>query len=266
MFTQWNKVAVVLVGLCLTGGSSSAASRESLPVLSILGKVSIEARSTVVPLGLCEGGNCPQPEKYWSMVVTQDDVQYELDEMFAKGSEKQPETIEVMGTLIRQGTQLMLEAKVNQISEKYAIVSEVQKINLVMDVPPPAQVSRLGRAALWTCMERHQADPQYQVEILPVDDSAITTQYEIQVNLMTAGRKKQVARVSEAAARLEREILTFSGSTTHLEIDLQLDQSSNIFVNVPAELRLWKVVPGPIYQFPIELGAKLECTKGGIIF
>ena len=109
----------------------------------VKGKVSFERRATIVPLGdvqggqesqmMCENAICAKSEPYWVLVILQDKVKYELQEMFNLGSESPPESVLVSGAIIRPGTQITLEGRIQLIAPGYATIRDIRRIDVEMD-------------------------------------------------------------------------------------------------------------------------------------
>jgi hypothetical protein len=121
---------------------SSVSFAEELPLgleTKVVGNAHFERRYTFVPMHsdiLCRGMPCPKSEPYWALVLDNDGVQYEMDHKFNLGEHVSPELIEVLGTVIRPGSRVMLDGQVEPLAENHNIVSHVTRATLVMDMDP----------------------------------------------------------------------------------------------------------------------------------
>ncbi|MEK6706980.1 MAG: hypothetical protein AABZ06_14475 [Bdellovibrionota bacterium] len=95
---------------------------------TVIGKVTFEKRTTIVPLSICEQGQiCPKPQIYWSVMVHSNGVRYEIDEVFGLGNFKAPEYVELTGVVIKPGCQVALVGRVEPITKDYVIVSDIKQ-------------------------------------------------------------------------------------------------------------------------------------------
>ena len=109
----------------------------------VKGKVTFERRATIVPLDdgsqgqnglmMCENTFCSKSEPYWVVIVTQDKVKYEVEEMFNLGSETPPESVLVSGSIIRPGTRITLEGRIQLVTPGYATIRDIRRIDVEMD-------------------------------------------------------------------------------------------------------------------------------------
>ena len=109
----------------------------------VKGKATFERRATIVPLDdgsqgqnglmMCESTFCSKSEPYWVLIVTQDKVKYELEEMFNLGSETPPESVLVSGSIIRPGTRITLEGRIQLVTPGYATIRDIRRIDVEMD-------------------------------------------------------------------------------------------------------------------------------------
>lgn len=101
--------------------------------MEVIGKVSFEKRQTIIPLVICEAEPCLRSEPYWVLILEQDEKRFELGAIFAKGSDNAPESIELLGVLIRPGARIQLEGWVSLLSEKYAVITHPKRVSVLMD-------------------------------------------------------------------------------------------------------------------------------------
>ncbi len=124
--------------LVLASAASSFASQDPMGTpAQVVGNAHFERRYTFVPLHsdiLCRGQPCPKSEPYWALVLENNGVHYEMDHQFSMGKTISPELVEVLGTIIRPGSRVMLDGEVEAISDSYAVVTHVRRAWLVMDM------------------------------------------------------------------------------------------------------------------------------------
>lgn len=99
---------------------------------TIQGKVQFERRMTWVPMAICENEHsCVKSEPYWSMVIQQGNIRYEIDEVFALGNPFCPDALELSGVKIRPGARVSLEGRVEALTQEYHVVSKIEKISVL---------------------------------------------------------------------------------------------------------------------------------------
>jgi hypothetical protein len=101
--------------------------------VAVSGKARFERRNTFVPLVVCEGALCPKPEPYWVLVLDDDGVNYEVDAMFARGSFNPPDSITVVGALIRPGERVEVDGRIHKLGRSYAIVYDIQHAGVISE-------------------------------------------------------------------------------------------------------------------------------------
>lgn len=129
----WNWTVFAGVYLIMSAPAGLALEQSRDDYGSVRGKVAFEPRSTIVPMMICEQKICPKSRPWWAMVIYQDGIQYEMDEQFAIGSETAPESMEIVGAVIRPGSTIVVEGRIEVIVAGYAIISDVRRIDLAMD-------------------------------------------------------------------------------------------------------------------------------------
>ncbi|MBC7692075.1 MAG: hypothetical protein H7222_09915 [Methylotenera sp.] len=156
-WSTWNWVIVVGLFLMISGQSGLATANnlgyahwsldqaQALPEANpevplttratVSGKVTFERRWTIVPMIMCQPQSlpCVKSHPYWVLTVTQDGVKYQLDTVYALGNENAPEAMNVNGALIRQGSQVSLEGRIQLISQGFAVISDLNRVDITMD-------------------------------------------------------------------------------------------------------------------------------------
>ncbi|MGK5082387.1 hypothetical protein WDW37_03700 [Bdellovibrionota bacterium FG-1] len=146
--------------------------------IQIRGTASFEARQTVIPLVYCDDDAkdnafvCPHTQTYWALNIESGGVHYEVDQVFAKGSMAAPQFVELQSVMVRSGARLLVEGRVNALSRGYGILSDLRKVELVMDQPMGLTRKSFGGAESlsfygWTCHSLGAAHPLY-VDVIQV--------------------------------------------------------------------------------------------------
>lgn len=135
-FSMQRVMKLFFVFLFLIGGWGLARA-ESLPSYegSIEGVARLESRSTFVPLGVCtvQKAACPKPERYWVLILEQSGWRVELEHVFARGQDRQPEWVDYRGVAIRPGNRLRVEGWIQPVSEGFAFLSRISGIRFQFD-------------------------------------------------------------------------------------------------------------------------------------
>ena len=130
---MFKKKILVSIVLSMLVSAVSAFASDIIPgwYSSVVGTVSFERRATIIPLVVCKHRPCPTSKVYWSLVVQQNGVRYELAQPFAVGSTTVPEYIEILDTLINPGSKVQLDAYVEPICSDFSIMKDIQHIAIL---------------------------------------------------------------------------------------------------------------------------------------
>jgi hypothetical protein len=233
---------------------------------SITGNAAFEKRSTVVPMALCEGERCPKPEPYWVLVLREGKTRYELSTVFDRGSDTAPESIEVAGIIIRPGSRLFLEGMMHYLTRDYAIITNVHRVSVVMDlvtqVADALPALRNEAYPVWLCPS---ADGTGRIRAEVWNSGRVPGEADYVIRLLASGPdgRNFVSELGDTQVRVFRRSLTFYASAQDSNVELTLDQSIQLFHDVPARLNFRKVVPGPTY-LPIEVDLDLVCFRAAV--
>jgi hypothetical protein len=258
----WGLVILVCAGLSHVLFADETI-RDVGPITRVTGNVLFEKRATVVPMLVCETKICPKSEPYWVLVVADGLMKYEVGQIFEKGSEVQPEAIELAGVVIRPGSRISIDGRVESVCENYAIVNDIQGASLLMDQVSLLKIRTSG-ALLWNCQSVGNFQERLKVEVWDREQKQRPSDYEIRVLASLPNGLKNVARVRGAELQILNEEFVFRGINENSEVQLSLDQSNNMFADVPAQLHFSKMQPGPTYRVPLEIRDQLLCDRGSI--
>lgn len=123
----------IIFGLFCWLGLVSVGEASQLDGMAVIrGKVSFQRHQTVVPFVVCAGVElCPQSQPFWTLVVSDSRGKYEIDEIFALGSERAPRQVEVSGLTVHEGCQVIVEGQVDPLGDDYGIVSRIKSLEVV---------------------------------------------------------------------------------------------------------------------------------------
>lgn len=102
--------------------------------VTLNGKAGFEKRMTLIPLLVCNGSECPESKPYWTLVLLDEGIKYELDQPFLSETASPPEFIEINGVTVRQGARLLLTGKAQYISPTYALITDVHQVEVTGDI------------------------------------------------------------------------------------------------------------------------------------
>jgi hypothetical protein len=76
---------------------------------------------------------CPKPERYWVLILEQSGWRVELEHVFARGQDRQPDWVDYRGVAIRPGNRLRVEGWIQPVSEGFAFLSRISGIRFQFD-------------------------------------------------------------------------------------------------------------------------------------
>jgi len=228
-------------------GAMSSLSAED--VKTVTGKATFEKRSTIVPMTYCENQDCPTSQSYWVLMLDENGYKYELEQMFAVDVEAAPESLEVLGTVIRPGALVEIEARINSLTENYAMMSDVRQASLVNEITA-------RNYPLWHCVTGLDEGQKIQAEVWKREGS-----YELRVIAHDDTIVGEVAQLNHVISRTEAERVFFNGEQGTAKAELRLDQGGRLLVNVPSFLEFSGLQVGGAAQLPIHFKGKLRCDR-----
>jgi hypothetical protein len=201
-------------------------------------------------------GICPPARPYWVLVLEDGPDRYESARHFAEGRNRAPEWIELESQMIRPGTRLSLAAQVEKIGANRYRIAELRDVNIEMDLLDRARLS-----LLWICRDAPGFERPLQVSVWRGQNRSLDD-YEVRVIL--GDDESSVTISNDVDAEVDRDTLVYRADADFERIKLALDQSREVFSNVPAELRIWPKQPGPV--IPGKSGrasysARLRCDQ-----
>lgn len=230
----------------------------------IIGKVHFKAKKTITPMAMCGLEGCPTSEKYWVLWVEAENGNFEIDEIFALGSETAPESIEIAGIPIRPGSQIGFTGDVYQVSDDYALVSEIENLTLLMDLRAlPGSGERAVSPMGWGCKSGAERERALYVQIWPVAGLSTGETYQLRVieqSAIVSGEFIEVVRIEDVKLTEGGRNLIYEGSTPTIKAHLEIEKSQGLPMNLPARLyllELGRILP--YAQFSSEIS--LICTQ-----
>lgn len=279
--TVWVTLITTVIGIQLAAVSVAGLRDEMLlgqdlvdplsteDTATVEGSVHFERRSTVVPFAVCESRECPKSQTYWSMVINSQGLKYELDEIFALGKEKAPESIEVSGLVIRPGSRVAVQGTVSYINNNYGIVSNVKTIAVIMDTRRAGkglireQDTETSRSIQgWTCFGKDKASGRrVYSQVWHEYDLGGAGSYHLQVVVGNDLDSTLLASISGLQPMLVRNKVSFRGMTKTLIAELVIDETDKVLLDFPAEIRLKQVVQESGARMPIEATVPMTCSR-----
>lgn len=251
---------VMMVALFLIAGSSVASADEQSfrpgEYESIQGVASFERRSTVVSLDYCEGDSCVTPKVYWALMIQSGHSKYQLNQIFAEGSVDAPEHVELGSVIIRPGTHLSLEARVDVVTRDYVILSSPRKINFIMDLTElPSRQDFYG----WTCHSLGEAKPLY------VDIIQISREGEYTMRIQSVGETDQdpaqtLAEFDQVKFVRTDDVVNFAGSAHRINAELVIDYRGGKFNDFESSLMVTHSLLANRGRLPVETTMRLACN------
>ncbi|OFZ19727.1 MAG: hypothetical protein A2X94_16875 [Bdellovibrionales bacterium GWB1_55_8] len=248
MFKRSLALALALAAATLIVSGTSASYAYEAQLQTVLGKANFERRSTVVPMAVCEAEPCAKPTIYWSLVLIDGGVRYEVNQIFALGSRTQPSSIEIAGVRVNLGAQVEIEGRVQALGSDYALVSDVNKATILPDdvesnETPQVQQLFLPMAYGWTCLSQEERVP-LQVHILYSGNQAGADRFEIHVGQIRSTSIKPVATALDAIQNVDEERIIFRGKGDSGVLQVLIDRTQERFNDLPAFLTMSKGDPG----------------------
>lgn len=245
-------ISIFMIGALNIFGSAFAHSEGSPREMRVTGEVSFERRATIVPFRLCESEPCARSTVYWSVIVHSQGVDYELDQTFNSGEENPPEAIELQGVVLRPGTRVAMDGKVELVARGYAILMDLKKVDIVMDYVllggwNCSTPDLVGTTKLWV-------DVWFQNEI----QSGPTHQMRI------SGEQNRVrsvwARLGASQLKDDEKFLAYKGVSLSLSAELEIHKRSKKAGKFQAKLVLQDLTSDEANQAPLTSVYRLECS------
>jgi hypothetical protein len=249
-------VATVFMIACGSfSGSIARADDQGLQVgqySTITGNAVFEQHHTLLPLAICDDGQaCAQTRSYWMLVIQSGHSRYEINQPFGKGSEVAPDSFVLNEIVVRQGSRLRMDAKVDVVSRDYAILSDVRNVNVIMDMATPF----FG----WTCKSVGESAPIY-VDIAQIEHNG---NYSMRI-LSAAGSEdhtvQTVAAFKDVQLSMSDEAIDFAASTQRVVAELAIDQRGGRVSNLDSVLKISNTMTRAD-QVSLETTVHLSCNR-----
>lgn len=266
----WNTVfAMVAVSAAVSGAAPTAQADV------VRGKVTFERRYTIVPM-VCTRNGCRKSEPYWSLVISGEPTirdsspgTYEVDRVFALGSEHEPDKLEVAGVMLSPGARVQVKGSVEKVSDQYSILSNVSEVKLLMDSDEPVSEAtappfRPGWPTFgYICHSEDHEGTMIFADVLYLGESSRSAVYRIQVLASGAANvhePKVLARVESGSVRTFGEELIFDGETHEAAIHLSIHSGSELYRDLPGTLDYSRNASTLEAQFPLEAAVDVKCS------
>src|SRR4051812_30430667 len=113
---------LILLHLASALSATAAGPLASTAQKRVQGIVSFEQRNGIAPGSLA-------PMSYWSVVVQDHGVAYELPKVLAVDSGLRPESATIQGTVVRAGDQVTVVGSVQQIRSDFRLLSNITRVD-----------------------------------------------------------------------------------------------------------------------------------------
>lgn len=237
--------------------------------VTVKGPVKFERRATVVPQMVCvDGEPCFKSKPYWVVSLSQDGVRYEMSQSFHLGSESPPESVEISGVRVREGSHVRVTADIEAISTDYAIVTDVIDIEVLSGArfeKMVAGIFPLRVASGWFCRSRPGMDSEYQLKVwygCANSSSMPREKFQMILEKRATGalQFRKVARFEDLSQEIFRHETSFSGQAYGAAVQLKIKQGNGTLLNIPADFTLIQLDPANPSSME-RLDLDLECTQ-----
>jgi hypothetical protein len=260
--------AMAVGGTAFGAGASWSDSAEEL--LTVSGTSSFVRRSTLIPQ-YCPGepaqntgaNGCLKSRPYWALAIDARGMRYELDQVFAEGSESEPEAIEVGGVSVRSGVRISVTASVSRVSRGFAMLSDVREV-VILDrgALDAMAVSRGSPFYGWTCKSVGESQPVY------VDIFSTSREGGFAMTVQSIGlgesEPRTVASFEDVEFEMSGSLVRFIGSDRKLQVDLQIDSEEGAIGERESLLKVTTRAPsreGVGIDSPVESSVPLVCGR-----
>lgn len=248
-----------LMVLILIGGArlASADAPDSQPdsVTTISGSVSFEKHHLLNPLSFCNQDGCSHPKPYWALVVESGTSKYILNKPFDEGTETAPEFIEVNSVVLRPGAHVEIQARVDVVSRDYAVFSDIQRINVVMDASNVASAPFFG----WTCHSVGETHPVY-VDVMQVSRNGDYSMRVLGSNGDASGVRNFVS-FGQVSLNMTAASIEFEGAAHQITALLAIDQHNGRLGELDSLLSMTSELPPVDLHAPIQTQFRLVCSR-----
>jgi hypothetical protein len=260
---KFKRLGGMLAAFVMIAGASVASADElslQTPHYSkISGVAHFERHHTVIPLTYCNAVDCIRAKPYWAMVVQAGSSRYELNQVFNEGSERAPEAVRVGSVVIRPGSRVVVQGHVDVITRDYAVISDIQKIDVVMDEELRSQEAGAPFFG-WTCHSIGETHPVY-VDVTQVSRNG---GYAMKI-LSDTGTEQEglrtVANFGEVRLSMTDESIAFEGSTHRVSAQLAIDQRAGRINDLDSMLHMTNEFQTIDREFPVHTTVRLACNR-----
>ncbi|MGZ3696811.1 MAG: hypothetical protein ACXWPM_12640 [Bdellovibrionota bacterium] len=230
----WSLVAVAM------GSSQAARSEEMGTHGQVLGRARFEKRTSLVPYSVCHYRNCESSHVYWSLVLENEVMRYELSEPFAIGNETAPEAVNLNQVVVRPGSILRIDGTIEEVGRGFAILSEVSEVRLVMDVDILAAEHPMNPG--WSCQGYDGDGSPVYVQVWYQCDRAGAS-YRVRVLTDQRGVLRPVAYVTNAQEVLNHGAVMYTGSHLSTQLELSIVENDATLRDLPSVLKITDTTP-----------------------
>jgi hypothetical protein len=224
--------------------------------VQLSGSASFVLRHSVRRLGDAKQ-HCIPAKSYWALTVQGGGIRYELNRFFAEGSNIAPESVEMDGVVIRPGSYISMQARVQVASRGYVLVSDPHNISAQMDPvdPSPSKPPFYG----WACQSTAGQRQIY------VDVVQVSREREYSMQVLTQGGSprselRTLASFGKVNLKMDSRSVQFAANHPRISVNLAIDQTANRLVDFESLLTLTGEVDTLDRSVPIRSQVPLICN------
>ena len=173
---------VALIGLGVGFTSARADDHQVGDSVTVAGVAHFEKRYTFVPNDICMGlRQCPQSKPYWALVLQGETAKYEIDQVFDEGDNRAPESVHLDGKLVRDGSQVKVDANVEYSAPDYYILGDIHNVTLIMWYEGDEEVVSYSN---WSCHGDLDRDTEIKVAVWynGINEGTPVTHYSLRLS------------------------------------------------------------------------------------
>lgn len=225
----WAVSALVLASVAGIG-AAQADGHQVGDSVTVNGVAHFEKRYTFVPNDICQGlKQCPQSQPYWALVLQGETAKYEIDQVFDEGESRQPESVHLDGKLVRDGSQIKVDANVEYSASDYYILGDVRNVNLIMWYEGDEEVVSYSN---WSCHGDLDRDTEIKVAVWynGMNEGTPVTHYGLRLTALqeaAAGPQSfNLATLNNVRAFADRDTVVYQGSDTFSNVELVIQDAA----------------------------------------
>lgn len=230
---------------------------------TVQGNAHFELHHTLIPLVCTPIQGCAKSQPYWTVVVTSDGIDYELDAQFDLGSADAPLSVDLLGVTVRSGALITVEGNVEYSNDHYALLDQVRRVGLVRPEGYSAPIS--ANFMNWSCRGQLDDSTQVLAEVWSagsnIDDA---DRYRVRVsgseNRGDSRRFFDIGYIDDAHASRAEDQIIYDGKSLDVSFTVAI-RSTGVSHDVPGTLKLNVVRPVLNQNIPMDEQVAILCNR-----